>query len=631
MGRSAIRTLIIMASLAISGSTPAVSQQLLDNGRSATGSDTTTPCGATTQMPGAGIEGKEGCTGNLSLAFVAGPITLTYNSQYRAYPNARPNYGFGVSMYAVSHIVESGDKRIFVAEDGTETSFRYVAKRKVWVSDEDVRGDLSIIRPLPVGYQLEELPSPSKTIYAQNVQGIGYFPTQSFDDVGGTTTYADYDGAVPRRVTDNATKKTIEIKTSNGLATKVISSESLAGGSDRVSYELIPNPRKELIAIKGPEGATLLSYAPGAPGQLSGVMDPQGQAIEYELSTLGRLKKVSTRTNTHIVSYTKNSVTTKRYGGSTTPSSPTPQSPAQHFTKTVYDDYGYVKEVRSGDGDAPPGRRNVTIDRDSIGRLAKVRSADGSVTEWFYNSTKGKSCEPPSSAVGYSLFATCIKSDGFTTTITRNGSGLPTLESVKGPNGKGPTTSYTWSGTDLTNRSVKDSSNRTTEVVSIAYVNKFPISVTQESHAFVDGFDALSRPAVLTCASGLQMALKANQDGSSGSFSVEGMESTFSTSFTGTGDYTSTYTSQGVAALLRGNFLGSSVNASAGTVPNQADTTILSGNFNRSVAEQRETSSQTLTLSDSGGSETSSSTSTIVTTPDRNQTESTTTSRQGRL
>jgi hypothetical protein len=168
-------------------------------------------------------------------------------------------------------------------------------------------------------------------------------------------------------------------------------------------------------------------------------------------------------------------------------------------------------------------------------------------------------------------------------------------------------------------------------VVSIVYDNKFPISVTQESHAFVDGFDALSRPAVLTGASGLQMALKANQDGSSGSFSVEGMESTFSTSFTGTGDYTSTYTSQGVAALLSGNFLGSSVNASAGTVPNQADTTILSGNFNRSVAEQRETSSQTLTLSDSGGSETSSSTSTIVTTPDRNQTESTTTSRQGRL
>jgi hypothetical protein len=545
-------------------------------------------------------------------------------------------------MYAVSHIVEGGNKRIFVAEDGTEASYRYDAKRKVWVSDEDVRGDLSIIRPLPVGYQLEELPSPSKTIYSQNVQGIGYFPTQSFDDVGGTTTYADYDGAVPRRVTDNATKKTIEIETSNGLATKVISSESIAGGSQRVSYALSTNPRKELLAIQGPEGDTLLSYAPGAPGQLSGVMDPQGQAVEYELSTLGRLKKVSTRTNTHIVSYTKNSVMTKRYGGSTTPSSPTPQSPAQHFTTTVYDDYGYVKEVRSGDGDAPPGRRNVTIDRDPAGRLTKVRGADGAVTEWFYNSGEGKSCQPPADGVGVSKppakgvgdskFPSCIKSGGFTTTITRNVSGLPTLESVEGPNGTGSTTSYTWNGTDLINRSVKDSSNRTTEVLSIAYVNKFPISVTQESHAFVDGFDALSRPAVLTGASGLQMALKANQDGSSGSFSVEGIESTFSTSFEGTGDYTSKYTSQGVSATLKGNFLGSWVTASAETSPEQADTTKLEGDFKRSVTEQQETYSQSLTLKEkNGGSETTSSTSTIVTTPDLNQTESTTTSRQGRL
>ena len=65
MGRSSKRTLIILASLAIANSTSSAAQQLLDDGRSATGGDTTTPCGATTQMPGAGIEGKEGCTGNL--------------------------------------------------------------------------------------------------------------------------------------------------------------------------------------------------------------------------------------------------------------------------------------------------------------------------------------------------------------------------------------------------------------------------------------------------------------------------------------------------------------------------------------------------------------------------------------
>lgn len=628
MSRESLRTFSIVASLALACSTTAFAQQLLDHAGSSTGTDTTTPCGATTQMPGAGIEGKEGCTGNLALAFVAGPITLTYNSQYRAYPNTRPNYGFGVSMYAVSHIVESGNKRIFVAEDGTEASYRYDAKRKVWVSDEDVRGDLSIIRPLPVGYQLEELPSPSKTIYSQNVQGIGYFPTQSFDDVGGSTLYENYDGAVPTRVTDNTTGKTIEIKISNGVASTVVSSEMVAGGSGRLSYALIHNPNKELVAIKGPEGTRLLSYAPGAIGSLSGVMDPFGQAVEYELSPLGRLKKVATRHNTHLVSYTKNSVTTKRYKGSVSQGS---THPPQHVTTTSYDDYGYVKEVRSGDGAASQGRRVVTITRDLIGRLTKVRGADGAVTEWFYNSGKGKSCQPSAGGVGVSQFPSCVKAGGFTTTTTRNRLGLPTVESVKGPNGKGPTTSYTWDGTNLTSRSIKDSSGRVTEVVGIRYENKFPISITRETHAFVDEFDELSRPSRMTGATGLQVALKSSADGSGGSFSVEGLTSEFSTSMTGTGDYTSTYTSQGATSLLSGNFLGTSANLSAGTVPNQADTTIVTGSFSQSITDQRETVSETLTLSDNGGRETASSTSTVVTSPDLNKTESTTKSRKGSL
>jgi hypothetical protein len=141
----------------------------------------------------------------------------------------------------------------------------------------------------------------------------------------------------------------------------------------------------------------------------------------------------------------------------------------------------------------------------------------------------------------------------------------------------------------------------------------------------------MSNPTLLTAASGLQVALTTNGDGASGSFSVEGMTSEFGTSITGTGDYTSTYTSQGVTSLLSGNFLGTSANFSAGSVPNQADTTIVTGNFNQSITDQRETVSESLTLSDNGGSETATSTSTVVTSPDLNKTESTSTSRRGRL
>jgi hypothetical protein len=167
--------------------------------------------------------------------------------------------------------------------------------------------------------------------------------------------------------------------------------------------------------------------------------------------------------------------------------------------------------------------------------------------------------------------------------------------------------------------------------VSIAYNNKFPISVTRESHAFVDGFDALSRPALITGVSGLQVDLKTSVDGSSGSFTVEGMKSGFSTIMSGTGDYTASYTSQGVGAVLSGNFLGTSVNLSAGSVPNQPDTTMVTGNFNQTITEQLETVSETTTLSDNGGSETTSTTSTVTSNPELNKTESTTTSRQGRL
>jgi hypothetical protein len=109
------------------------------------------------------------------------------------------------------------------------------------------------------------------------------------------------------------------------------------------------------------------------------------------------------------------------------------------------------------------------------------------------------------------------------------------------------------------------------------------------------------------------------------------MTSEFSTSMTGTGDYTSTYTSQGVTSILSGNFLGTSANLSAGSVPNQGDTTIVTDNFSQSITDRGQTVRETVTLSDNGGSETATSSSTTVTTPDLNKTESTSTSRKGRL
>jgi hypothetical protein len=531
-------------------------------------------------------------------------------------------------MYSISHIVESGDKRIFVAEDGTEVSYRYHTKKAVWVSDEDVRGDLSILRPLSIGYQLEELPSPSKTIYAQNVQGIGFFPTQSFDDLGGSTSYQDYSGAVPTRVTDNATGKSIRLTVRNGLVETVTSYEALAGGTVPASYTLNYNAKRELQQIRGPEGIRVLSYAPTSIGLLSKVTDPFGHSVDFGISSLGRLTKVATRTNTNLVGYTANSVTTTRYEGALSEGA---TGTPLHVSKTIYDGSGFVKEVRSGDGAAAPGRRVITIERDLIGRLTKVRGADGEVTAWLYNAGAGRNCEPPASGVGNSQFVSCITSGGFTTSITRNVSGLPTEEIVKGPNGKGSRTTYTWNGTSLTNRTVRDSSGRVTEVVTIAYDNKFPISVTRETHGFVDQFDSMSRPTLLTGASGLQIALNASADGSSGSMSVEGLTSEFASSMAGTGDYTATFTSRGVSAVLSGNYLGTKANLSAGTNPNQSDTTIVTGSYNDAIMDNRETISESLTLSDNGGSETARSSSKVVTKPDINKTESTTSSRQGRL
>jgi hypothetical protein len=99
----------------------------------------------------------------------------------------------------------------------------------------------------------------------------------------------------------------------------------------------------------------------------------------------------------------------------------------------------------------------------------------------------------------------------------------------------------------------------------------------------------------------------------------------------GTGDYTATFTSRGVSAVLSGNYLGTKANLSAGTNPNQSDTTIVTGSYNDAIMDNRETISESLTLSDNGGSETARSSSKVVTKPDINKTESTTSSRQGRL
>jgi len=535
------------------------------------GDEVETPCGRSTQIPGQAPSGKGNCSGNLSLTFEAGPVSLTYNSQYQQYPNERPDQGFGKSISAISSITTDGANIKFVAEDGSEQKYNPVDKTgTVWASDDDVRGDLTLVRKINLGYQLEEQPGRSRTVYAQRV-GANWYPTESYDEYGGKTTYSNYEGSLPTVITDSSTNNQIRLSTSNGRVTKIKDSGDL-------EYTFEYSPRGELTKINAPGLTQSLGYSPSTPGLLTSVTDPYKRVTDLTYYKHGRLSGYAQGKNAVLVEYSRSKIVTNYLN---------PSGGAIGFSLSKYDTNGFITETRAGDGTPSGnnrGRRSYSIARDPVGRLTLITDEYGRKTNYFYNGSA--KCASDAENPGTSRFPTCITSGDRTTQITRNGNGLPLSVKTQVAGGTFVTTTYAWDKTDLLSKSTKDAQGRETSRETIKYTSSLPHTVTTHTTTFIDRYDSLSRPARMTGPSGFEVTTNISGDGTTISRALGGgSPSTVDSVLKQNGEHSLIFTSQGVASRITRSFLGQTsqfqsgpTSASAQDIAiTQIDTSVLPG------------------------------------------------------
>lgn len=507
-----------------------------------TGDEVETPCGRTTQIPGQAPNGKSNCSGNLTLTFEAGPVSLTYNSQYKQYPNERPDQGFGKSISAISFITTEGANITFVAEDGSEQKYHPVGKTgTVWANDDDVRGDLTLIRKVNVGYQLEEQPGRSRTVYTQKL-GANWYPTESYDEYGGKTTYSNYEGSLPTVITDSSTNTQTRLSTSNGRVTKI-------KDADDLEYTFEYSPRGELTKINAPGLTHSLRYSPTSPGLLTSVTDPYKRVTDLTYYKHGRLSGYAQGKNAVLVEYSRSKIVTNYLN---------PSGGAIGFTLSKYDTNGFITETRAGDGTPSgnnPGRRSYSIARDPVGRLTLITDEYGRKTNYFYNDSA--KCSSDATNPGTSRFPTCITSGDRTTQITRNANGLPLVVKSQVAGGKFVTTTYSWDKTDLLSKSTKDTQGRETSRETIKYTSSLPDTITTHTTTFIDQYDSLSRPARMTGPSGFEVTTNISGDGTSISKTLGGgSPATVDSVLKQDGEHSLIFTFQGVASRISRSFLG---------------------------------------------------------------------------
>jgi YD repeat-containing protein len=546
-------------------------------------------------MPGHGPEGKGNCTGNLSRSIEVGPLTLTYNSQFREYPNARPDYGWGKSISVLSRIFQNGTGLVLVEEDGTEREYKSAGGK--WISGERLRGDQSRITQTGGGYQLEEGISGARTVYAQAYQG-SWFPTESIDEVGGRTTYSNYQGAIPTLITD--TNTTRQIRLTPGADGRVATISDYNGLNYSLKYT--PTGLLSRIELPGTQAGLDLLYTSEQEGNLKSLKDPFGRATQYGYFKHGRVATVSTSRSLRSFNYTANWIYESN-GLST-----------KTFKVYYYSPTGYITQVRQGDGDyfklmgrITPGRLVYAASRDAIGRLTEVKDQFERTTQYFYN--EQPSCSLTPSSPGTSLFPTCVKFGDLITLTTRDALGRPTL--VKAGTGSGPfaSTVYTWDGLKLKAKTVQDSLGRTTAEEITEYQGALPAKTTRRSTTYFDQYDSVdpSRPLNVTGPSG-QTNVFSYQDGENLSLTTGGLPS-FSVNTTpqANGSRTVVTTSYGLASTMTQNFLGTQVDYKVGAIQPWAQSgAMVTGKVSSRIGQASRQSDTTVTAMGPGGREVSS-------------------------
>lgn len=512
-----------------------------------------TPCGRTVQIPGEGIPGKEGCSGNFATSFSVGDLTITYNSQFEGYsptqPSLQPSVGFGRGMRALSELIPDGQNLKLVLSDGSIQRYEKKPSGR-WESEQRLRGDLSFIRTVATGYELVLPPGSTVTTFGFTSNGR-FYPTEVRDENGPMLQLLDYSSgpvAMPLTFKDTrrGTSTKLSLSSDRQVVTQVTDSRgraytlSYAGtGAGRLLTDiLLPNGKKYS-----------LGYDRDGLGYLTSVVNPFNQSQFLSYYKHGRLAGVGGASGSSLISYTTTSITAQELNSS--------GSPLQFQTMLFTD--GFVTGARAGNGgptSTSPGMVLSTVVRDPIGRVTSSKDQFGTETKLHYN--QDGTCSTSLTAPGISALPTCIESEGVKTQTTYDANYLPIRTTRIDPTGKSTTAEVTWESARPNREVVKDAQGRTTSETSLAYERGFPARVTTKTTTYFDEWDTsvLGRLKRLTDSNGIETAYQYDANGDVSTTTSGGIATTISSSIQPNGSSTMSVARNGVQASMTSNFLG---------------------------------------------------------------------------
>lgn len=529
-----------------------------------------TPCGRTSQMPGIGIEGKEGCTGNFSISFPVGGINIWYNSQYTSYNHTSPipsagDRGFGYGMRVVSELWGGSTSLSLVLEDGSVRNFtQKQGSSTIWESADLFRGDLTRINKIGSGsttyYELAYLPGKATARYTAPITGLTPSPGRPIeykDEAGSSLIFTYASSGLITTIRDPVTSNSITLTATSARVTTIKDDRGR-------SYILSYTPDNYLSTIRQPDGSTYqLRYDSEGRGYLTSVTNPLGEDLLITYFKHGRVKAVGTATDIMTYSYAADRITTQRLNS---------VGEALQFASTHFTD-GFATEFRGGNG-APsgilPGLRITTVTRDPIRRVTSSTDQFGRMTKFYYNTDL--SCLNNAGSPGVSLFPTCIEGLDSKTTIRRGTDRLPVAVTTALQNGQQIATNFTWNDAKLSTVSIVDVVGRNTYSEQTTYAGPNPAQISTRSTTYFDQYDTTMRGRLkrVTDPSGSETILNYQPNGAIKDVSIDGTVTTVDRAQDTDGASTVTVMGGGLASITNSNFAGSSISQRIGAADSQA-------------------------------------------------------------
>ena len=261
-----------------------------------------TPCSTTAgpqQLPGAPLEGREGCSGNNLIDLSTNlPLAAYWNSQFVGSGRSDQGFGAGITFLDTARVIDARTIEVQRAEGN-------VVRYSDGISEYALRDDSSTIRSSSTNNELQLIDTDLSRIRFVKTNGDRFMPTQYFDSEGRLIRENIFVNGYLSQIKDLKANRALQftVDPPRGKYT------SIQDGFGR-SYALAYSGKGELASIKGP-GGTGLAFSYESYGNLVELRNLKtGQLKMYSYYSQGNvLKGASNGTDTVVFTYSDTTAT----------------------------------------------------------------------------------------------------------------------------------------------------------------------------------------------------------------------------------------------------------------------------------------------------------------------------------